>query len=178
MASGVAAMRRFATTPMLLLCVGLALAGIAYAIPEWTRKRGLDFWHLGNETDELRTVTARSHHLNAFNETEIQRRDVCKNIAIALIERRATLAESVAAILAVASDSPEWFATVVTIYRTNQLVGPMATERDVAKRYLLVKLEAMRATAECRGDLLQARAISVRLVELSEELQLDTTLSH
>lgn len=166
-------MRRFATAPVMLLGIGIALMGIVYAAPEWTKKTGLDFWHLSDETEQLRAANERTHHLNAFNETEIRRREVCNNVAIALLERRLTLAEAVEAIFAIASASPEWLPAMATTYRANQHLGPMATERDAAKRYLLIKLEMMRSTAECRGDLSQAAAISARLVELNEEFQVD-----
>jgi hypothetical protein len=164
-------MRRFAVIPAVLVCVATVFVSASYAAPDWTRAAGLDFWNLGNEQANLRTAAERERDLDALTDTARRRGEVLDGLAADLCDGRATLAESVEAVLALAQTDPEWFAGVGDEYRQRGFVGLTATDRDVAAQYLFVRIEGMRWTAEQLGDVSRAAAVSARVAQLADELR-------
>jgi hypothetical protein len=96
--------------------------------------------------------------------------EVAEHIAAALCEGHLTLSEAIEGITTLAGTAPEWFAQLRDSYYTHVVVSSTAIDRDVVFRYLLLKIEMMRLSAELQGDTTRAIAISARLVQLEGEL--------
>ena len=159
-------MRRPAIIPLVLICATVVFAGVTQATPEWSKAAGLDFWNLGHEEAQRRAVTTQGEQLNAQCERVLRRMEAVEHIAAALCEGHLTLSEAIEGITTLAGTAPEWFAQLRDSYYTHVVVSSTAIDCDVVFRYLLLKIEMMRLSAELQGDTTRAIAISARLVQL------------
>lgn len=163
-------MRRFVTVLVGLLVVLVAVAGAAWAAPEWTRTVGLDFWNLGAEKSRLESELVENQEWETTSEQARRRGEVVDGIAAAWCDGRLTLPEAVEAVSAVVRTSPDWFDQSRFSYHPQGL-PPTATDRDVVIWYLRIKLETMRVSAEHAGDLSRAATITARVAQFDAEVR-------
>jgi hypothetical protein len=165
-------MRSGTTVPLALVCLSVALAGIAGVAPQWTRASGLDFWNHGAEEAHLRTALEASQVWDGSFEQVIRRTEVTNQIATRLIEQRVTLDEALESVAAVLAADPDWFAFLRQHYRDTGVVPPSATDRDVMAAYLLNKVRRVLREAEASGEPARAALLSARVIGLEEEARL------
>jgi hypothetical protein len=158
-------MRPFACV---LVCLLLVYALAAAVAPGWVRRAGLDAWNWGRDEGRLRDAAAQQREVDDQFGAAAERHQVGTAIAARLLAG-GSRAEAVAAVLALAARSPEWFAALRHTYGGQGLLPPGAPDRDVAALYLRLKLALARQIAADRGDTGAATATAERLARFDAE---------
>ena len=138
---------------------------MSFAVPEWTRRAGLDCWNYGAEKHLLEESNLEAQRLDAVEERLLVKIAVAERLAQDVCEGSITLEAALDELTVIAKDDPDWCQVLRIRFHSSHAW----TDRDLLVIYLRGKLLRLHDAALDSGDVSRATHIQGRMVQFDED---------